>query len=114
VTIRLRWRARAHVRASTDRAFERPLYNIPFNVLLSAAAPDFTDYAAKLADVEGVRRAVLLAVQLRARGAEDIERELGGATLRDPYTGRAFGWDGNAITFTGLARPPRGRHVIVY
>ncbi len=86
------------------------------------ATPDrletFIDYGARAADLEGVRRAALLTVDLRNLA---IPAELAGtmiplAAVRDPYTGGPFGWTAEppAVTFTGLERRATVRHTFLY
>ena len=71
-----------------------------------------------LADLEGVRRMSLLAVQLRSEriAAEQVPQKLREATARNPYTAKPFAWDeaNHAIVFSGIAPGERGRHAILY
>ncbi|WP_028101186.1 hypothetical protein [Pseudoduganella violaceinigra] len=64
---------------------------------------DFTKYGFRVANLEGVRRASVLAAQFRSNGveADEVKELLGKADLRDPYDGNAFGWNSkeNAIVF---------------
>ena len=93
------------------------LYNVIGDILFSIAAPSLVDYAGLIADLEGVRRAVLLAAQLRGAGvtAEQLPGRLADSELRNPYTGAPFGWDAEnrTIDFPGL-REDRSAHRIVY
>ena len=61
-------------------------------------------------DLEGARRALLLAHELRTEGVapEDVAAYLEDASLRDPYTGEAFTWDAEAgaISYQGMGRRP--------
>jgi hypothetical protein len=86
------------------------------------ATPDragsFADYGARAADLEGVRRAALLTVDLRNLA---IPAELAGAMIplaavRDTYTGGPFVWSAEppAVTFTGLERRATVRHSFLY
>jgi hypothetical protein len=94
------------------------IYNFLGDILLGIANPDFTSYAARVADLEGIRRSTLLAIELRSRGIASAQapRKLAEASLRDPYSGKPFGWDehAEAIVFTGLQAGERGRHAILY
>ncbi|MEO8464739.1 MAG: hypothetical protein ABI640_05310 [Gammaproteobacteria bacterium] len=70
----------------------------------------FADYGARVADLEGVRRAALMTVDLRNLA---VPATLAGAMIplaavRDPYTGGPFGWTAEppAVTFTGLEHRP--------
>lgn len=80
--------------------------------------PQLGDYAAGVADLEGIRRMALLAAELRATGVEpsDMEVALSEAELKDPYTNEPFEWDADAgaIIFRGLERTRLGYHAIVY
>jgi hypothetical protein len=76
------------------------------------------DYGARVADIEGVRRAALLTVDLRNLS---IPAELAGtmipvAAVRDPYTGGPFLWTAEppTVTFTGLERRGSSRHPFLY
>jgi hypothetical protein len=94
------------------------IYNVLGDILLGVAAPDFTSYVARVADLEGIRRSTLLAVELRTQGIAlgHAPQKLTAASLRDPYSGKPFGWDehAKAIVFTGLEKGERGRHAILY
>jgi hypothetical protein len=75
-------------------------------------------YPPRLADVEGVRRAAVLATELRSRKIDEqnIEAELAASNLRTPYTGEPFTWDAeqHALVFIGLVPGERGRHALKY
>jgi hypothetical protein len=96
----------------------RSAYNIVGRMLLAVGAYDFGTYARRVADLEGVRRAALLAVTLRAAniGVPEVAAALTSAALRDPYNNRPFEWDekGRAIVFRGLEVGERGEHRIQY
>jgi hypothetical protein len=74
--------------------------------------------AKRVADVEGARRAAVLATTLRSSGvsAEDVPAQLAASEIRDPYTNGPFAWDlkEKAIVFTGLVPGERGRHDLKY
>lgn len=63
-------------------------------------------YPAHVADLEGTRRAALLASKLRAAGVDSAAAAaaVAAAEIRNPYTDAAFGWDREqqAIVFEGL------------
>lgn len=90
------------------------LYN-PLGNVLADIGPSSTlhSYAARTADLEGSRRAALLAAQLRANGAtpENIEEQLQQSPLRNPYTDEPFEWDeeSGTIVFNGLSEGERKR-----
>ncbi len=110
-------RAARLTRETADSAFQRPLYNLGGGVHL-AATSDFTQYAARVTDVEGVRRAALAAVMLRdaAVAPADVAAALRTSELRNPYDGAPFQWDAadEAIVFRGLERGARGEHRLHY
>ncbi|HEU4617717.1 MAG TPA: hypothetical protein VFV10_06720 [Gammaproteobacteria bacterium] len=78
----------------------------------------FIDDAEVVADLEGVRRAALLAAELRAAGASarDVPAAIAGAELRNPYTDEPFGWlpDEQAIVFVGQSHLAYGRVALRY
>ncbi len=93
-------------------------YN-PVGRLLFAREPaEFTTYAARVTDLEGMRRAALTAIQLRQEqvSIDVIAARLAEAGERNPYTSAALEWDmtTSAIVFTGLAPPDRARNVFIY
>ena len=75
-------------------------------------------YARRVADLEGVRRAALVAVTFRAAkvGMSEVAAELAAAPLRNPYNNRPFEWDAKNrdILFRGLELGKRGEHRIHY
>jgi hypothetical protein len=94
-------------------------YNLVGRALMGTdRAAYLADYAARVADLEGARRAALLAADLRGLR---IPAELAGAMIplaavRDPYTGGPYGWtaDPATVTFTGLERTTRAQHSFLY
>jgi hypothetical protein len=95
-------------------------YNVLGRAILEPpdAATWLADYATRVADLEGARRAALLAADLRGLGAtaELANVMIPVAAVRDPYTGGPFGWGGNppTLSFTGLERTTRARHAFLY
>jgi hypothetical protein len=96
----------------------RTAYNIVGQVLIGLGAYDFGTYARRVADLEGVRRAALVAVTFRAAkvGMPEVAAELAAVPLRNPYNNRPFEWDGKNrdILFRGLELGERGEHRIHY
>jgi hypothetical protein len=93
-------------------------YNLFGRAMMVSGRAFLADYGARVADLEGVRRAALLAAQLRGLGALPL---LAGtmiplAAARDPYTGGPFEWsaDPPAVGFTGLERGERAHHSFLY
>jgi hypothetical protein len=85
---------------------------------MGIGAYDFGTYARRVGDLEGVRRAALLAVTLRAAnvGSGEAGAALRASALRDPYRDKPFEWDGKeaAIIFRGLEIGERSVHRIYY
>ncbi|WP_152597752.1 hypothetical protein [Novilysobacter arseniciresistens] len=93
------------------------VYN-PVGAMLDPAAvePAYGDYIARAGDLEGVRRAALLAADLRGQGVgpDAAAAALRAATLRGPYDGAPFKWDATSgsVVFDGLAHGERGRYAV--
>ena len=68
--------------------------------------------------LEGMRRATLLTVELRARGvsATDLATELGTSSLRNPFNGNAFAWNAaeQAVEYLGPDPHPWQGGLYVY
>lgn len=96
----------------------RSLYNLLGSWLASQGMSDYANYGARVADVEGVRRAAIAAVTLRAAKVDsaDVADALRASDLRNPYDGRPFEWSAPdaAIRFRGLAQGERGMHLLYY
>ena len=94
------------------------LYNPVGDLVLWVSASGFVPYGARVADVEGARRAAVLATELRSRkvDVQKIPEELAASAIRVPYTGEPFIWDveEQAIVFVGLEQAERGRHTFKY
>lgn len=105
--------ARRDVAAAEPGWLDR-VYNPIGRILASIAAPAYLDYPPRVADLEGQRRAALLVASLRADGVDEAgaPAAIAASPLRDPYTGGAFGWDGQAraVVFTGLQRAAGRQH----
>lgn len=107
-----------HARAA---GWQDALYNVVGDHLLrldDGALGVYANGTARAGDLEGVRRAALLAAELRSRRVvpAQVARELARAALRDPYTGDPLRWDAasGAIVFVGLARSNAGRYAMRY
>jgi hypothetical protein len=96
----------------------RSLYNLLGSWIRSRGISDVSNYGARVADVEGVRRAALAAVTLRAAKVEiaDIADSLEASEWRAPYDNHPFEWSAtdSAIRFRGLAEGERGVHLLYY
>jgi len=93
-----------------------PLYNPVGEILGRIGYSNYAPYAARVGDLEGTRRAVLLAAELRSQHchcASGMSRLVADSALRNPYSNAPFAWeeDGRSIVFLGAATP-RGRHVV--
>ena len=93
-------------------------YNVLGNGLGNPDPSLLANYAVRIADLEGARRAVLMTADLRVL---KIPPALAGAMIplaatRDPYTGGPFGWTAEpaTISFTGLERTSGTRHRFLY
>ena len=88
-----------------DRKPGTSMYN-PVGAIISAidGGSYYVQYALRAASVEGMRRAALLTVQLRARGIapQAASTEVARSELRDPYTDKPFAWNAerHSVTFT--------------
>ncbi|WP_146204332.1 hypothetical protein [Massilia glaciei] len=94
------------------------MYNPVGDMFLRVGIPDFTNYAARVTDLEGVRRLAALTVGLHSRAvpAAQLRHQLAAADERNPYDGKPFQWDEKtgAILFVGLSEGERGRHAFIY
>jgi hypothetical protein len=93
-------------------------YNAIGRNLISAGREHIVDYGVRVADLEGERRAALLAAELRAR---DVPLDAMPAAIeldpaRDPYTDRPFPWipTRTAIGFVALQNDSRGHFEYLY
>jgi hypothetical protein len=91
----------------------RALYNITGRMIVGYGA-NYGSYFRRVGDIEGVRRAALAAIELRAANVPpgDIPAALAISPLRNPYDGEPFGWDAadGAVVFRGLEPGERGEH----
>lgn len=93
------------------------LYN-PTGHLLEAVATgiDYGHYGLRTADLEGARRAAVLAAALRGDGIEasGAEEALAASPLKDPYTGLPLQWDADtaSVVFVGQAPGERQRCMV--
>lgn len=94
------------------------LYNPIGDVLLWMSSPAYLPYGARVADLEGIRRAAVLTTELRNRKvpAARVRVELEASGVRVPYTGEPYEWDKEegVIVFRGLEPKERGRHTFKY
>lgn len=78
--------------------------------------PDFSKYARRVSDIEGVRRAALLAVDLHQARVklDDMPIAIAASDRRNPYDGKPFAWDAAKaeIVFRGLTPGEGGEYRI--
>lgn len=107
--------AARRTQAEDQRMFR--LYNLVGTLLDSVAAgTGYADYVARANDVEGMRRAALLALAMRAAGVQpaDAAGFVQGSDLRNPYNGAPFEWDAatGSVVFRGLAHGEKGTFTV--
>lgn len=82
------------------------LYNPVGHFLMNSYFMDFTRYGTRVTDLEGMRRALLIAAELRKAGVPPtkVEQHLAEHELTNPYTGEPLLWDEEegAMVFDGL------------
>lgn len=94
------------------------VYNPVGKIIMRTQVSEWSGYSARLADLEGVRLAALLAVELRSAGValDKVPDYVAAASLRNPYDGKPFDWDARtrSLIFTGLEPGERGRSELIY
>jgi hypothetical protein len=89
-----------------------PPYNLFGRFVLRWGWGDYGNYARRVGDIEGVRRAALASIRLHEDGvkADEIPKALAESELRNPYDGQTFEWDATEATviFRGLQPGDRG------
>jgi hypothetical protein len=105
-------------RTSSDAFPPRSLYNVVGALALAAGPADYSSYARRVADIEGVRRAASVTLGLRAQQLEtaEVARALAASPLRNPYDDQPLLWDETeqAVVFVGLEPGERGEHRFYY
>jgi hypothetical protein len=90
------------------------LGNLVYQISLSN---DFGGYGLRVSDLEGTRRAALLASELRAAGANasNASQRVRTSPLKNPYTDGPFAWEATtrSVVFKGLASGGRARHALL-
>jgi hypothetical protein len=106
------------------RALELPqsgwlssLYNPVGDIVSQIGYPAYLPYAVRVSDLEGVRRATLLAIELRSDKARPagLEARIANSPLKEPYRGGPFLWDAEtgSIVAHGLESASRGRRAVL-
>jgi hypothetical protein len=94
------------------------LYNPVGRALLLINSSAYGPYGARVSDIEGSRRAAVLAAELRSKkiSANDVPPALTASTIRTPYDGLPFVWDDKeqSIIFIGLQKGDRARQAFKY
>jgi hypothetical protein len=94
------------------------LYNLTGSIIMASAPADYGSYARRVADLEGIRRAALAVVTLRAEQppTSDVTPALAASQLRNPYDDQPLRWDQSdqAVVFVGLEPGERGEHRFYY
>ncbi len=102
-----------------DQFTHRGLFYNPYNpigrVLTAIVMPATKGYFVRVSDLEGARRAVLLAAILRENAVTPANAEdaINGSPITNPYTEAPLQWDSEleAVVFQGLEKGDRGRYV---
>lgn len=107
---------RVHGR-QTNVSFTDRFYNMGGAMLLDIT-DDYSLYARRIVDLEGIRRAALLTTMLHEAntGTGQVASVIEASELRNPYDDQPFVWseaDG-AIVFRGLEPGERGEHRFYY
>ena len=93
-------------------------YNPTGTYLVAKDSRNYTQYAIRVMDLEGVRRAALLTAQIRSQGVKynEVGKRLADCVLRNPYDATSFGWNARAgtVEYVGLASGERGHHALLY
>ena len=95
------WRRRDAIHPFPSRIYDATGDYVREEIMVA----DYGSYALRVATLEGMRRATLVTVELRARGvsATDLATELRTSTLRNPFNGNAFAWNATeqAVEYLG-------------
>jgi hypothetical protein len=102
-----------------NRAVSPPsAYNLTGALLTAGDFLNYGSYARRSADVEGIRRAALVAVELRENNVSpsDAAAAVRASPLRNPYDEQPLLWDEteHAVIFRGLEQGDRGLHRLYY
>jgi len=90
------------------------LYNPIGKALVTTSSVVWSSYSGRTGDVEGVRRAVVLAAALRSDKVDSAQaaQRIAASALRNPNDALPFGWHAasRSIVFNGLEQGARGRY----
>ena len=79
---------------------------------------DFVGYGRRVADIEGIRRAALATVELRAAlvPSSRVVDALSESAMRNPYNNEPFSWNAETavVVFDGLALGEQGKYQFLY
>jgi hypothetical protein len=94
------------------------LYNPVGHFMNYISVPAYSEYTARVYDLEGVRQALLVTTKLREDGisADQVAIALKRSELKNPYDGKTFVWDADtrSIIFKGLWPEERNTHSFLY
>jgi hypothetical protein len=107
------------IRAARSPGFELHIYNFVGYTFRSLTGPwVLPEYPMRVAAAEGMRRAALLTVELRARGVaiQNVADELSRSELRQPFDHAAFAWsaEDQAVIYGGFEADQRRRNAYFY
>lgn len=94
-------------------------YN-PYGYMLyrMGVSMELRNFGLRVADLEGKRRLLVLAATLRSKGvaAKDVPSHLKSSAIKNPYTGKAFGWDAEteSLTFNELGSKTEALYLLRY
>lgn len=106
--------------AAAEMAFKprSRLYNITGDYLFAGSGTTMPSYSARVADLEGIRRAAVILAELRSEsvGVEEVPDIVSSNPITDPYKALPFEWEigRKAIVFEGLEERERGTHRLPY
>ncbi|MEM7278051.1 MAG: hypothetical protein AAF385_07990 [Pseudomonadota bacterium] len=97
------------------RRFSR-LYNFTGDLVMGHEQSNFSSFALRVWDLEGVRRVALVVAQVRAEGATKREApfQVFNSELVNPYDEEPFTWQDDMVVFFGRAPNDRSTHEFAY
>jgi hypothetical protein len=103
-----------HTLNPEDSGISHYVYNGVGKAMLTVASGHFENYILRTADVEGLRRLVILVMDLTEKNLppDQIEVAIKDHSLKNPYTNKPFLWndEDKSIMFQGLEKDERGRY----
>ncbi len=102
---------------TANSTVELEMYNLAGNLMIrDTPSSGFTDFFLRVADLEGIRRVSLLAVQMHSAqiAPDQVPAYLKQAKLRNPISGAPFDWDSDASTLNYQGISKNGHLAIAY